>query len=506
MNSNSSTRRRRVPILALLAGGLTFVPVSAAPAQRENVWLCQVAPNPDMTYMLQPNSSFVTFGVPFRTNELGFRDGPIREKTPSTLRIMCVGDSVTFGTGVTNEQTFPNVLESRLQALASPGTVIDVINAGVSAYNARNIRGLMETHLPSLRPDVVVYTFVENDMDDSLSVGPGGWLITLDPTQPPDAPFMMDDFPGLWLIQRKRMDTSGFLSRIKGLFDTQFNEVCATPPPLLLGNHPETLRRWGMFAAELDRMKALCDQAGVPLLIYAFGLRGNAEPIVTRLKGLCDERGLPLATTLPIFEYSTYTDTHSLGYDSHCNPLGNELMADRLQSFLVEQGVLPGDFFARPIPVQPYDERFDPALSASLEAKALSAPSEIDITGGSGIIGVLAGIEANGMMARTGLVRLGGPGDTIQVEVSAPLSSPEAPQWLSAKIEGVAVEGTTEAVAGRGLCSFPIPDGLHQATVEVEFTAHGPARIPRPEDRVRGAATQTVQIHRIARIERAEGI
>ncbi len=137
----------------------------------ETRWLVMPAPNPDMTYMLQPNSDFVTFGVPFRTNELGFRDGPIVPKSPNMFRILCVGDSVTFGTGVTNEETFPNVLERQLQQYTLPGIVVDVINAGVSAYNARNIRGLLEYYLSQLKPDVVVYIFVENDLDDSVSAG-----------------------------------------------------------------------------------------------------------------------------------------------------------------------------------------------------------------------------------------------------------------------------------------------------------------------------------------------
>lgn len=127
----------------------------------ETRWEVMTAPNPDMTFMLQPNKDFVTLGVPFRTNEFGFRDEPLRPKTPGMFRILVVGDSVTFGTGVKNEETFPNVLEKKLAGRARPGHSVDVINAGISAYNIRNIRGQMQEFMPKIQPSLVVYVFVE---------------------------------------------------------------------------------------------------------------------------------------------------------------------------------------------------------------------------------------------------------------------------------------------------------------------------------------------------------
>ncbi|MCA9437548.1 MAG: hypothetical protein KC978_17325, partial [Candidatus Omnitrophica bacterium] len=55
---------------------------SEAVPNLDNKWLCDPAPNPDMTYILRANSEFNSLGVPFRTNEYGFRDRPVYKKMP----------------------------------------------------------------------------------------------------------------------------------------------------------------------------------------------------------------------------------------------------------------------------------------------------------------------------------------------------------------------------------------------------------------------------------------
>ena len=50
------------------------------------------------------------------TNSHGMRDAePLPSDLPGLIRIVCIGDSVTFGYGVKGEEAFPNVLEALLQ-------------------------------------------------------------------------------------------------------------------------------------------------------------------------------------------------------------------------------------------------------------------------------------------------------------------------------------------------------------------------------------------------------
>jgi lysophospholipase L1-like esterase len=79
-------------------------------------------------------------------NSLGFRGG---EPRPGPPRIVCLGDSVTFGYGVADADAYPAVL-----ARAFPQA--DVINAGMPRWNSCDLMALYVTRVIPLRPQVLV--------------------------------------------------------------------------------------------------------------------------------------------------------------------------------------------------------------------------------------------------------------------------------------------------------------------------------------------------------------
>lgn len=490
-------------ILAVAAILLVQLEGWAQTGRPDNQWRSVPTQNAAMTYTIQPNSDFVTLGVPFRTNEYGFRDRPVTPKSPDVFRILCVGDSVTFGTGVKNEETFPNLLESFLVQHAPPGKTVDVINAGISAYNVRNIRGAVEEYTAGFQADVVVYTFVENDLDDSVSVGPNGWLMALDTFKQPDEPFVSDDFPAVWLMRRADAGKNGFIDRVFSMFDNQLAMVSQTPPPLLLGDHAEAKARWANFEAELRRMNEVCRASGVPLLVYSFGMANHSEPIVQRVASACGRIGLPHASTLPIFDQATYMKTHSLGYDPHCNTKGHQMMADRLLSFLMETQALKPLVGEGAIPHNTYAERIDPEKSRTLEAKGLAAPRRIDIQREEGVLGMLAGVDVDGKMARWGLFRLAGPGEQIILTASSLLAAPGSPQTIALEVEGEVVQEGIELAPAPTDYTFVIPSQYWNRDIEVRIRASGPVWVPPAEDRLKGATPQTIQLFRIERLQSA---
>jgi hypothetical protein len=476
---------------------------SSAQIQLDNKWLTEPAPNPDMVYRVQPNQMFTTLGVRFPTNEYGFRDGPIYPKDSATFRILCVGDSVTFGTGVKNEETFPNVLEAMLTQYGATGRRFDVINAGVSAYNIRNIRALVAEYLDEIQPDAVVYTFVENDLDDSMSSAPGGMLMALDPSKSPDEPFVADDYPAMWLLRRQAEGKTGFFGRILSVFDNELALASESPPPLLIGDHRESQLRWAHFQTELTTMRDLCAAGSIPFLLYSFGLANHSEPVFDRVNRVCDSLGIPHASTLPIFHKETYMEQHSLGHDPHCNPLGNRMMADRLLCFLADTGTLPplaqGDGF---LPHRHFDETIDPGLVASIKTKALAMPRVIDPPAGEGALGMLAGVDTQGRMARWGLFRLAPPGEAIVVTASGLFATPEDPQTLSLEVEGSSFQSPAVLTASPTEVVFTIPPEYNDRTVEIKLVAGGKVWLPNPRERVEGKSPTTLQIYKIERTER----
>lgn len=85
------------------------------------------------------------------------------------MRVLMLGDSVTFGPGVAPEQTFSKVLERDLQA-HDPSGRYEVLNAGVVGYNTVQELTLFREVGRRYHPDLVVLTFLVNDLLDTFSI------------------------------------------------------------------------------------------------------------------------------------------------------------------------------------------------------------------------------------------------------------------------------------------------------------------------------------------------
>jgi lysophospholipase L1-like esterase len=116
-----------------------------------------------LTWRLQPNYAGVYRGyegdAPATTNAQGFR-GPAwsPERLGAARRVLCLGDSTTFGYGVADAETFPRQLEGEL------GTGVAVFNGGVPGYGTLQELALAPELLAKVRPQVVVLTWLPNDV------------------------------------------------------------------------------------------------------------------------------------------------------------------------------------------------------------------------------------------------------------------------------------------------------------------------------------------------------
>lgn len=81
---------------------------------------------------------------------------PIQADTEAEVRILCVGDSFTFGIGASGpEQTWPGVLERRLQERL-PDRRVKVWNCGVPAQNSSTLLLNLPDYLESWKPQLVI--------------------------------------------------------------------------------------------------------------------------------------------------------------------------------------------------------------------------------------------------------------------------------------------------------------------------------------------------------------
>ena len=97
-----------------------------------------------------------------RINSLGFR-GPELRTLRGTPLLFCVGDSMTYGVGVEDEETFCSRLERRL-AGDWPQATPEAINMGVQRYYTFQEIDLLRLHAPRLRPEIVILAVFLNDL------------------------------------------------------------------------------------------------------------------------------------------------------------------------------------------------------------------------------------------------------------------------------------------------------------------------------------------------------
>jgi hypothetical protein len=120
--------------------------------------------NRKIVYELAPDLSVMFMGAPLTTNSRGFRGRERPTKKPDgTLRILGIGDSVMFGWGVADDESYLAILE-RLLNEAPVEWRFEVVNMAVPGYNGvMEVEALEEKGL-KLDPDIVVVGFVGNDL------------------------------------------------------------------------------------------------------------------------------------------------------------------------------------------------------------------------------------------------------------------------------------------------------------------------------------------------------
>ncbi len=119
----------------------------------------------------RPNASAYLMGARVRTEEHGFRlpdPATVARRRPGNRLAVALGDSLTFGWGVPEGQTFPDQLERLLAARcpAAGGRAVTVANAGIGNCNtSMEVQRYKLRIRPYMRPDWVILGFSFNDAE-----------------------------------------------------------------------------------------------------------------------------------------------------------------------------------------------------------------------------------------------------------------------------------------------------------------------------------------------------
>jgi lysophospholipase L1-like esterase len=92
-------------------------------------------------------------------NSLGLRGAEVTLPKPQgRKRLICFGDSITFGYGVGDDETYPFALGRDLKDRG-----VDVVNAGVTGYTSHQVLGLLRRITPIVDPDIATVLIGWND-------------------------------------------------------------------------------------------------------------------------------------------------------------------------------------------------------------------------------------------------------------------------------------------------------------------------------------------------------
>jgi lysophospholipase L1-like esterase len=265
------TDRRRVYFawgLAVLLISVTLVGVEVAAQlayrMRKGTWYFRdrklsaagmVQPHPYLGVCNIPNANTEVRGVRITHNSFGLRGAEFARPKPSGLiRIVAVGGSSTYCVGVSDNQTWPYLLEKQL------GSPYEVVNMG--GPGSTSVEATIQTALlfSDIEPDIAVYYLGWNDAREQHVNDPwpdwsgfhGKWIMA----HALQGREMTERFATKYLLKRAlfhylfpRLDSNQVMSDVRGTQDQLTDRIDE--------------RALGLYGRNLRNIVALCRRQGV---------------------------------------------------------------------------------------------------------------------------------------------------------------------------------------------------------------------------------------------------
>jgi lysophospholipase L1-like esterase len=156
-------------IVVSIAAVLLLVAISRAilnhPFEKEeyNTTLDDAA----MGFLINRNKSILDAGITRQYNSHGFADIEFSEqKEEDVYRVLVIGDSFTYGYGNLANETYPKLLEKKLNARSKKR--YELYNLGLSGLGTYLEYGVLAEVAVDLDPDMIIVGFFMNDFDIML--------------------------------------------------------------------------------------------------------------------------------------------------------------------------------------------------------------------------------------------------------------------------------------------------------------------------------------------------
>jgi lysophospholipase L1-like esterase len=271
--------------------------------------------------------AFMPSGALYRTNRHGFRGREYAARKPAgVFRVVIVGDSVTMGSGVEEDEAYPALLEPALNAeAAGKAARYEVLNLGVPGAHL----GFVVTRLEGLGlrfdPDLIVYGWTVNDIEGDLY---RKTMPTSEEVKRRRQAFQASPFASSALVRVVLPHWRALREGIRPPPESYVHE--------LRWNYFHNAEAWADFSAGLDRLARVQEERSVCVAVFlhthlkALNFLYPFRTIHRRVQEAARERGL---LVIDSFHAHRGRSARPLWVDPtnlHPNPRGHRILGEAL--------------------------------------------------------------------------------------------------------------------------------------------------------------------------------
>ncbi len=283
-------------------------------------------PDDSRIYKHKPGLKKVYQGVEVTTNAMGLRDKTIWEKETGELRLLLLGDSITFGWGVADEHTYARKLEAILRMKLNRH--VTTINSGVGSYNTWQEYNFLADFIDVLQPDMVSLLYNANDIQMVYPPFDPWSKRSLRGKSPPET---------IDILLRK-----SWLCRLFIYYPLAV-AAYARKSEIDVVDHRSEGRRQSMDY--LKKMAKLCGKRNIPFITFYYqgigGMTKLDQSLFSEMLGIGKKNNFHVFKAKSYNETTQPTDVVNSRVDSHPNKYGHQLLAEMMAFQLLEHGLIP---------------------------------------------------------------------------------------------------------------------------------------------------------------------
>lgn len=290
-------------------------------------------------WVMRPHQHTFTIDKPVTTNSLGFRSPEIpSRKGPGVLRVLCLGDSQTFGNGVAQDRTYAARLQARMAAREGAPPV-EVINTGVQGWDPVQEVDLLERVTPLMEPDVVILGMNLNDMGDAVRTHKEQLIDTRTGEFARDGLKKWTPYRLIYFLKRSRLVTLAYwrLELLQG--GGKANPLNSVLEGVTPASYEEG---WRIIEAALRRARDLASAQGFRLIVFpipaAQEFRGDypREQYRSRVLALAGRVGAERFDPTPALKaMGGGFERYFIMWDGHISSEAHDVIASMLADLIV---------------------------------------------------------------------------------------------------------------------------------------------------------------------------